>query len=63
MNNPFRTTYRQLSDDEKALINSLKDAAEDLLELLEKVDDPRYRALAKTALEESVMWGTKGITG
>jgi hypothetical protein len=41
-------------------INKIREAAIELAHLLEEVPDPRYRALAKTSLEESTMWAVKG---
>lgn len=67
--NPFRPEYRELSDAEKAQIDAVKDKA---FELLQSFDVPctpekaqamgREMALARTKLEESVMWAVKGIT-
>jgi len=64
--NVFRTTYRELSFDEKLRLEELKDKAELLLQIIHDSstdDNGRHMALAKTALEESVMWAVKGITG
>jgi hypothetical protein len=61
MSNPFRTTYRQLTDAEKARVEALKTQAEQLLALIDKPS--REGALARTKLEECVMWAVKGITG
>lgn len=67
----FRPTYRALRDDEKALHDELKSKAVELEQLIEKVGGPlgvksgdqaRYRALALTALEESIMWAVKAVT-
>lgn len=58
----FRKQYRELSVQEKNLVEDVKSSAETLESLMALVPDPRYRALALTALEEAVMWATKGIT-
>lgn len=72
----FRPRYRNLTADEKELHDSIKKAAELLEALYEKIPfvsttsgDPtrpvpagRYKALALTALEESVMWAVKELT-
>ncbi|MDE2458619.1 MAG: hypothetical protein KGL20_05220 [Rhodospirillales bacterium] len=58
----FRPKYRALSDEEKALHDQIKDQAAELEALLEKLNAGRYRALAFTALEESVMWAVKELT-
>lgn len=49
-------TDRQQSD-----IQAIKTKAEDLFRLYEHMGATRYAALAKTALEESVMWAVKGV--
>lgn len=41
-------------------IGKVREAAIELAHILEDVPDPRYRALAKTSLEESTMWAVKG---
>lgn len=41
-------------------INKIREAAIELAHLLEDVPDARYKALAKTSLEESTMWAVKG---
>lgn len=41
-------------------INKVREAAIELAHLLEEVPDPRYKALAKTSLEEATMWAVKG---
>ena len=61
----FRPRYRALSDAEKALHDELKDAAAHLETLFKRVQDDtasRYKSLAITALEESIMWIVKDLT-
>jgi hypothetical protein len=68
----FRPRYRALSDIEKDLHDAIKQSAaqiEDLYAQVEIVrrmgghaDEPRYTALAITALESSVMWIVKALT-
>lgn len=58
----FRPRYRALTDDEKALHDALKDKAAELEVLFNKVKDGRYKSLAFTSLEESVMWIVKELT-
>ena len=58
----FRPRYRALTDDEKALHDELKAKAEELEKLFNKVKDGRYKALAFTSLEQSVMWIVKELT-
>lgn len=59
----FRPRYRQLSQGEIDLHDAIKDKAEELAQLYERVFPGRYRALGITALEESVMWAVKELTG
>jgi hypothetical protein len=70
MSDVFRRSYRELTAEENALVDSIKDTAGTLYDLI--AGDPatamdsnkaRALALAKTKLEESVMWAVKGITG
>jgi hypothetical protein len=61
--NVFRPTYRTLSFEEKQYVDAVKNSAEALYTLLESIPDPRAKALARTKLEECVMWAVKGITG
>lgn len=60
----FRPTYRALSDEEKALHDTLKNKATELENLFDQVnaDGSRYKSLAITALEESIMWIVKDLT-
>lgn len=61
----FRPRYRALSDDEKKLHDELKDQAVNLEKLFDQVKAGkagRYKALAFTALEESIMWIVKELT-
>ena len=64
MENPFVPAYNELTDDQKNKIAEIKDAALVLYESIELVHgaDPRCIALAKTKLEEAIMWAVKGIT-
>ena len=61
--NVFRKEYRQLSDEEKALMGEIKDKAQELYDMFNAVEDSREKSLARTHLEESVMWIVKKITG
>ena len=62
MSDIFRVAYRELSTEEKDLCATIKEKASELLSLMEKTADGRYRALARTSLEQAVMWSIKGIT-
>lgn len=66
----FRPAYRKLSDAEQAHADAIKDKAAELAILFQQIpqgvpDHPkpgRYRALALTDLEKSVMWAIKELT-
>lgn len=64
MSDVFRTKYRELSDEEKAAVEAIKTKAGELHDLIEAIGSTsRYTSLAKTCLEESVMWAVKQLTG
>ncbi|WPJ67960.1 hypothetical protein AUSSIE_37 [Sinorhizobium phage Aussie] len=62
VNNVMRHEYRVLSDSEKALMKELKDAGAAFLTLCDRVGPGRETSLAKTKVEEAVMWAVKGLT-
>lgn len=62
VNNVMRHEYRVLSDQEKALMQAIKDKGLELHSLLEGIGHSRELSLAKTKVEEAVMWGVKHIT-
>lgn len=65
MTDTFKKIYRELTKDEKELIESIKSQAEGLEVLITCItaeNSKREVALAKTKLEECVMWAVKGIT-
>lgn len=59
----FRPRYRALTDDEKALHDEIKAKAEELEGLFDRIADGRYKSLALTELELSIMWAVKELTG
>lgn len=61
-NNVLRHEYRILSDDEKALMKDVKDTGAVFLSVLGRIGAGRETALAKTKVEEAVMWAVKAIT-
>ena len=61
-NNAVRHTYRVLSDEEKAQMVALKDAGAAFLTLCDGVGASRELSLAKTKIEEAVMWAVKHVT-
>lgn len=58
----FRPKYRALTDAEKLLHDEIKAKATELEALFECVKPGRYRSLAFTDLESSVMWVVKELT-
>ena len=64
VNNTMRHQYRVLSDEEKEAMLWIKDQAQTMIEYInDHVPPGREGALAKTKLEECVMWAVKGLTG
>lgn len=65
MTDIFRKEYKILSDSAKSRISQIKDDAQKLWQSIDWAveTDPRMIALAKTNLEQAVMWAVKGITG
>jgi len=61
MTDTFRKEYRQLTDDESADMQNIKQLAEALEIYLIKYPS-REMSLAITNLEQSVMWSMKAIT-
>lgn len=63
-NNAVRHQYRVLDDSEKAAMLAVKDAGAAFLDMLDQHCKPgRETALAKTNLQQAVMWAVNGITG
>jgi len=61
----FRQSYRVLTDDEKQMIADIKDQAAVMLDCIDvcpAVNRGREIDLAKTKLEEAVMWAVKAVT-
>lgn len=66
-NNTMRQQYRTLTGTEKAMIDRIKGEGAALLTSIEALpgmfpENAREFALAKTNLEQAVMWAVKGIT-
>lgn len=61
-NNVMRHEYRPLNDDEKQQIQTIKDGALALHQFIELIGASRELSLAKTKLEECVMWTVKHVT-
>ena len=66
VNNVMRHEYRVLSDEEKALMQKIKDEGLEFWNLLDQMEQTRGKsreiAIAKTKIEESVMWAVKELT-
>jgi hypothetical protein len=64
VNNVMRHEYRVLSETEKFQMQRVKDLGLDFLSFIDSnLGYGREYALAKTKIEEAVMWAVKGITG
>ena len=62
VNNTMRHAYRVLSDAEKANMSAIKDKGLEFHDLVSGMGNSREIALAKTKIEEAVMWAVKHIT-
>lgn len=62
VNNVMRHAYRVLSDQEKAQMQAIKDHGLQVHDFIEGVGQSRELSLAKTKIEEAVMWAVKHIT-
>ena len=62
VNNVMRHNYRVLSDDEKQQMAAIKDKGLEFVEFLDGIGSSRELSLAKTKMEEAVMWATKHVT-
>ena len=62
INNVMRHAYRVLSDEEKTAMQDLKDVGLELYALIDKLGNSNEISLAKTKVEEAVMWAIKHIT-
>ena len=61
VNNVMRHEYRVISDEEKAQMLSLKDKGLAFVEECDEIGTSRELSLAKTKMEEAVMWAVKHI--
>lgn len=62
VNNTMRHAYRVLTDAEKANMQAIKDKGLEFHALIEGMGSSREISLAKTKVEEAVMWAVKHIT-
>lgn len=61
-NNTMRHEYRVLTAEEKQDMLDVKDKGLELFKLIDKIGSSREMSLAKTRVEEAIMWATKHIT-
>lgn len=62
VNNVMRHAYRVLTDEEKVAMQKLKDMGLELHEFIHGLGQSREISLAKTKVEEAVMWAVKHLT-
>lgn len=62
VNNVMRHAYRVLTDEEKLTMQTLKDEGLKFWNLIDAMGASRELSLAKTKLEEAVMWAVKDLT-
>jgi hypothetical protein len=62
VNNTMRHAYRVLTDEEKAAMQKVKDDGLAFHELVDSLGSSRELSLAKTKIEEAVMWAVKHLT-
>lgn len=61
-NNVMRHQYRVLGDHEKLAMQLIKDIGLNFIEGIEALGTSRELSIAKTKMEEAVMWAVKHIT-
>ena len=62
INNTMRHAYRVLSEEEKAAMSEIKDMGLAFHDRIGALGSSREVSLAKTKVEEAVMWAVKQIT-
>ncbi len=63
VNNTMRHQYKVLNDAEKANMAKIKDMGLEMHEFVSSLGSTRETSLAKTKIEEAVMWAVKHVTG
>lgn len=63
VNNTMRHQYRVLTDDEKVQMQTVKDRGKAFHDYVASLGASRGISIAKTKIEEAVMWAVKDITG
>jgi hypothetical protein len=59
---PARVTYRPLTEEDQATMVAIKRSGNVFIDALNALGSSRELALAKTKIEEAVMWAVKHIT-
>ncbi len=62
VNNVMRHEYRVLSYEEKQAIQKIKDMGLEFFEFIDGIGQSSELLIAKTKIEEAVMWAVKHIT-
>ncbi len=62
VNNTMLHAYRVLSDEEKAQMQSIRDVGLHFHSLVGSIGESRELSIAKTKIEEAVMWAVKHVT-
>ena len=62
VNNVMRHEYRILSEGEKEQMKTIKDEGVRFFEYCDRIGQSRELSLAKTKIEEAVMWAIKWVT-
>jgi hypothetical protein len=57
-----RHNYRVLSEDEKARMSTIKSCGQEFLDIIAQCGTSRELSIAKTKIEEAVMWAVKHVT-
>lgn len=63
MNNVMRHEHKVLNDAGKLAMQKVKDLGLDFHDFVDAIGSSRETSLAKTKIEEAVMWAVKHITG
>lgn len=58
----LRREYRKLTPREQEQLRAIKDQGEVLLGLIAQTPPSREASIARTKVEEAVMWAVKGLT-
>lgn len=62
VNNTMRHQYRVLSEEEKKQMRNIKDMGQQFLDYISAMSSSREISIAKTKIEEAVMWAVKHVT-